>query len=57
MDYEYESDDTNSVLKWDNSQTNYFVLVDAIKVASFFRFSLSENSLYCPCGHYMKKFD
>ena len=38
MDYEYESDDTNSVLKWDNYQTNYFVLADAIKIASFLRF-------------------
>ena len=55
MDYEYDSDVTNSVLKWGNSQTNYFLLVDDMKVVSFLRFSLSENSLYCPYGHYIKK--
>ena len=56
MEYEYDSDVTNSVLKWGNSQTNYFLLVDAMKVVSFLRFSLSENSLYCPWDITLKKF-
>ena len=55
MNYEYDSDDTNSVLKWSNSQTIFF-WVDTIKVALFLRFSLSENSLNCPYEYYMNIF-
>ena len=51
------SDESNDIEdKFGQSQRSYFELSDAIKMASFLRFSLSENPFYCPCGYYMDTF-
>ena len=51
------SDESNDIEdKFGQSQRSYFELSDAIKMASFLRFSLSEKSFYCPCGYYMDTF-
>ena len=52
-----DSDDsTDSEDKFDQMPKFYFWLSDAIKLASFLRYSLCEQSLYCPCGKYMDSF-
>ena len=52
-----DSDDsTDSEDKFDQMPKFYFRMSDAIKIASFLRYSLCEQSLYCPCGKYMDSF-
>ena len=52
-----DSDDsTDSEDKFDQMTKFYFRLSDAIKIASFLRYSLCEQSLYCQRGKYMDSF-
>ena len=55
----YDSGDIDNFddeFKFGWAMKSYFVLSDAIQIASILRFSLSEKSLYCPCGNYMNIF-
>ena len=49
-------DSTDSEDKFDHLPKCYFRLSDSIKIVSFLRYSLCEQSLYSPFGKYMDSF-